>query len=271
MSTETTRYPEAPARSWLRHQVEQGELRLVFDPVGRDREAAAGCEADVFFERYGESRELLDAFFRPHDRATAWLALIDTDGSAVASARLVVPSDVPLNWDVCVAGDPWHMDPVGALEACGLDRSSTWDVASISVRRRSRGSGALWTAALCHGLFRVAQENEVSGTVAVLNEPARHLLDSTGIVYSTVPGATTLPFLGSPASTPVFADMQAMVANQRRLFPEAHRLITLGKGLDGIRVPAAADFRLRPRPAIDLRDAAGVYVHADQLSELSLS
>lgn len=258
------------APGWLHRQPPQDELRLVFDPTGSDREAAADCEADVFFERYGETREHLDAFFGPHERATAWLALLDGTGTAVASARLVVPSSAPLNWDVCVAGAPWHLDPVTALEGCGVPRLATWDVASISVRRRSRASGALWTAALCHGLFQVARENEVAATVAVLNEPARHLLDSTGIVYSTVPGASTHPFLGSPASTPVFADMEAMVANQRRHHPEAYRLITLGRGLDGIRVPPPEAFALRTRTAVDLRGevAAGL---PRQLSGLSRS
>ena len=225
-------------RSWIGRRAEAGDLRLVFDPVDADREAAARCEADVFGERYGESRALLDAFFAPHEAATTWLALVDPDGIAVASARLVLPSATPLNWDVCVSGAPWAMDPATAFAACGIDRSTTWDVASISVRRRSRGTGALWTAALCHGLFQVARENEVSATVAILNEPARYLLDSSGIIYATVPGASTRPFLGSPASTPVYADMEALVANQRRHFPEAHRLITMGMGLEGIQVPS---------------------------------
>ena len=260
--------PPAPAadRSWFGRRAEAGDLRLVFDPVDADREAAARCESDVFGERYGESRQLLDAFFAPHEAATTWLALVDAGGTAVASARLVLPSADPLNFDVCLSGAPWGMDPATAFAACGIDRGTTWDVASISVRRRSRGSGALWTAALCHGLFQVARENDVSATVAVLNEPARDLLDASGIVYATVPGASTRPFLGSPASTPVYAEMAALVSNQRRHFPEAHRLITLGSGLEGIQVPPAEGFRLRPRRSVDLRGSSSVSLRPRSLS-----
>ncbi len=266
MSLSTTDRQSGPARTWPTARPADAVLRLVFDPVGPDRDAAVDCEADVFFDRYGESREMLTEFFQPHEAATTWLAVVDAEGTAVASARLVLPSAAPLNWDLCVSGAPWHLDPSEALAACGVDRSSTWDVATISVRRRSRGEGALWTAALCHGLFEVSRENEVSATVAVLNEPARQRLDSMGIIYSTVPGAATHPFLGSPASTPVFADMAALVANQRRHFPEAHRLVTLGKGLDGVHVPPAAELRLRPRAAVDLRP-----VDLDRRSVLGLS
>jgi hypothetical protein len=229
-----------------------GYVRLVFDPQGAERQAAAHCEAAVFLDRFGDGPELLEECFGPHEQDTTWLALLDDSGVAVASARLVVPSAAPTKFEVYLSEEPWFLDPAASMAAVGLDRATTWDVASISVRRRSHGEGALWTAALCHGLFQVARANGVSATVAVLDEGARQLLALNGIVYTTVPGTWTADFCGSPASTPVYADMAAMVAEQRRAFPEAYRLITMGLGLDGVQLPGLAGFRLPPRE-LDLR------------------
>jgi len=234
-----------------------GRLRLVFDPRGADRKAAVECEADVFLDRFGDGAELLEECFGPHEADTTWLALIDDAGVAVASARLVVPGAAPTKYEVYLAEEPWFADPARLMGDARLNRATTWDVASISVRRRSHAQGALWTAALCHGLFQVAKVNEVTATVAVLDEGARQLLARHGIVYSTLPGTWTAEFCGSPASTPVYADMRAMVAHQRRAFPEAHRLVTMGLGLDGIDVPDLDGFRLHGREVdLRLRDSA---------------
>lgn len=228
-------------------------LRLVFDPVGADRRAAEDCEADVFADRFGETKEHLDRSFVGYEDATVFLALIDGQGVAVASARLIVASGAGLKTAEYMAGAPWGMDPARSMSVAGLDPSSTWDVATLSVRRRSRESGALWTAGLCHGLFQVARANSVSATVALMDEVARERLSSVGIVYDTLPGGFAAPFDGSPASTPVYAGMQTMIDNQRRDFPDAYRLITLGVGLDGIELPSFSGFRLSR--SVDLREA----------------
>lgn len=227
-------------------------LRLVFDPVGADLEAAVRCETDVFADRFGETRDHLDRSFVGYEHATVFLALIDARGVAVASARLIVASHAGLKTAEYMVDAPWGVDPARSMAAARLDPASTWDVATLSVRRRSRESGALWTAGLCHGLFQVARANAVSATVALMDEVARQHLASVGIVYNTLPGGFPAPFDGSPACTPVYADMQTMIDNQRRQFPDAYRLITLGVGLDGIELPPFSDFRLS-RP-VDLRD-----------------
>jgi hypothetical protein len=62
-----------------------------------------------------------------------------------------------------------------------------------------------------------------------------------------LPGTSAAPYLGSESSTPIVAHCAVVLENQRRNFPEAYRLVTLGVGLDGIGVPALDTLRLRPR------------------------
>ena len=78
-----------------------------------------------------------------------------------------------------------------------------------------------------------------------------------------LPGTHAAPYLGSPASTPVYGHFAEMADLQRRTNPEAHRLIDLGVGLDGISVPAAETFRLR-----DAGESEVAFV-ADRILEVS--
>jgi hypothetical protein len=117
-------------------------------------------------------------------------------------------------------------------------------------------------AALYHGLIKASAVNDVRGFVSLIDERVRRLLSMFGLVVHPIPGTTTAAYGGSQATTPVWADAAAFVGDQRRNNPEAYRLITLGVGLDGVRVPGPEAFRLR-RPAatrspfsrIDLTDA----------------
>lgn len=227
-------------------------LRLVFDPRGSDLEAAVACETDVFQDRFGETREHLDASFVGYEDASVFLALVDASGTAVASARLLVPGPAGTKTAEYMSAEPWGMDAQASMAGAGLDPATTWDVATLSVRRRSHATGALWTAALCHGLFQVARANGVSATVALMDEVARQRLAMMGIVYTTLPGASSQAFDGSPATTPVYADMQTMIDNQRRQLPDAYRLVGLGHGLDDIDLPPLAGFVLRR--SVDLRE-----------------
>jgi hypothetical protein len=50
----------------------------------------------------------------------------------------------------------------------------------------------------------------------------------------------------------VYAHFAPMLDNQRREFPDAYRLVTLGVGLDGILVPEPEAFVRRRAQLIDL-------------------
>jgi hypothetical protein len=81
-----------------------------------------------------------------------------------------------------------------------------------------------------------------------------------GIVYQAFPGCRPMPYCGSPASVPVYADMASMVSQQRRTLPEAHRLVTLGIGLDDVELPGPLGFVVPTPSVLDLRQAAGLPV-----------
>ncbi|WP_250445799.1 hypothetical protein [Actinotalea sp. C106] len=219
-----------------------------FAPEGELLESARECEAEVFLRWYGNTREQLVEEYGPYDDASAFLAIADQGGDVVGAVRLLAPGGrAGLKTLTDVAAPPWSVPGARVASAAGLDLGSTWEIATLGVRRQDRADGLRLSLALYHGLIAVCRANGMSSFVAVLDERVRRLLHSVGLLTQVLPGTSTAPYLGSAASTPVFARCAPVLDNQRQQFPDAYRLVTLGVGLDGVTVPPAEAFRLHDR------------------------
>lgn len=218
-------------------------LTMHFDVTGELLESARDCESEVFLRWYGNTREQLAEEYGPYEDSSAFLCVADETGEVLAAARLLAPGgSAGLKTLADVGRPPWGIDGPRSARAAGAELETTWDVATIGVRRQTQDTARL-SLALYHGVVNVCRANGMSGFVAVLDERVRRLLDSVGIVTRTLPGATAAPYLGSPESTPVYVLRSYMFDQQRRQFPDAYRLVTLGHGLDGIAVPELEHFR----------------------------
>lgn len=221
---------------------------MVFDARGALAEAARRCEAAAFDAHYGISRHQLDAEFTDFEESSVFLAICDADDVAMATARLVTPGPAGPKFVADLRRGPWDLDGLAAARDAGLDLSTTWDIATVGSRPQA---GRAVSLALYHGLHLAASVNDVTATVAVLNESVRRLLGMRGLFFDALPGARTMPFDGSPASTPVYARHAEQVATARRRNPEGYRLVIAGIGLDGISVPPRSAFELQ-RDAVRL-------------------
>lgn len=238
-----------------------------FDARGALEASARECEAEVFLRWFGNTREQLDEEYGPYEHRSVFLVIADGD-DVVAFVRLVTPGPAEgFKTLVDVAREPWGVDGVRSAAAAGIDLASTWEVATLGVRKGAANPGVL-SMALYHGLMTTARVNRMTTFVAVLDERVRRLLASVGIITRALPGTSTATYLGSPSSTPVYAHFAPMLDNQRREFPDAYRLVTLGIGLDGVSVPAPEAFRLRhPEHSLDLTTLEETALH-DTAAEL---
>ena len=233
-------------------------LQLVSD--GDLLTSALECEAEVFLRWYGNTEEQLAEEYGPYSDRSVFVAVADERGTVQATARLLTPAGAErgsatgpagppaLKTLVDVGRPPWSVDPVRAAAAAGLDPATTWEIATISVRQPTGPSGLRLSLALYHGLIAVSRANGMSAFVAVLDERVRRLLGTVGLATRTLPGTRPAPYLGSARSTPVYAHCAAVLDHQRRRFPDAYRLVTLGVGLDGVVVPALEEFTLGGSP-----------------------
>jgi hypothetical protein len=225
-------------------------LLMHFDAQGALRESALECEADVFAKWFGNTREELAEEYGPYERDSVFLVIADATDHVVAAVRLIAPGPSGFKTLADVGREPWNVDGLRSAAAVGMDLSTTWEVGTLGVRPSHAASGTRLSLALYHGLMTIARVNQMSSFVAILDERVRRLLSSVGIITRALPGTGTAEYLGSPSSTPVYAHFAPMLARQRREFPEAHRLVTLGIGLDGILVPEPAAFVRRPQSQV---------------------
>jgi len=211
-------------------------LRFVFDPEGEELEAALRCEADVFLEMYGNTAEEFEIEYGPYSDSTGFMTVLEEDGEAAATARFIAPGPAGLKTLNDVGRPPWEVDGLRSARAAGIDPDRTWDIATIAVRRGA-GRGGLCASALYHGLINATNANEIEFVVMIMDSHVRHLLTSVGMHGQALPGTKTAEYLGSPSSTPLWANVHRRLEQQRHDSPDAYRLISQGIGLDGITMP----------------------------------
>lgn len=211
-------------------------LRLVINPEGAELDSALECEAEVFFSAYGNTSEELEQEYGPYADQTGFMAVLDKEGQALATTRLIAPGPAGLKTLNDVAREPWKVDGLRAARAAGMDPARTWDVGTIAVRRSLEGS-ALCSAALYHGIVRAAQANSIDFIVMIMDEHPRRLLSAAGIQPNVLPGTGEGEYLGSARSIPLWANLHRMFEQQRRTNADAYRLIYQAVGLDGITLP----------------------------------
>ncbi len=196
---------------------------------------------------YGNTEAQFELEYGAYEDATVFMALVDEIGDVVAACRIITPSDAGLKTLNDAARSPWHVDGNRAARAARIDTSRTWDVATICIRPDAGANRMFAAAALYHGIFQAARANGIRSIVMIMDERARQLLTATGVTTTALPGTHPGPYLGSSASTPVYGHFAQMADLQRRLNPDAHRLIGQGIGLDGVTVPALESFLLPER------------------------
>lgn len=235
-------------------------LTLHFNVRGALLESALQCEEDVFLQAFGNTRAQLQDEYGPYNDQSVFAAVADADGYVLGACRLITPGPAGIKTLNDLAREPWGVDGLRSARAAGVDPANTWDVATLGVRKDARGSKMAISMALYHALVIATRVNEVSSITAILDEGARRVLSMAEFIMPALPGTRTGEYLGSPASTPVFGHPAAMIDAQRRMNPDAHRLMTLGIGLDGIVVPEESAFVLRPQLAAVPAMAATEYV-----------
>ncbi|MBM7519936.1 hypothetical protein [Nocardioides nitrophenolicus] len=217
-------------------------LRFVLDPLGEELAAALRCEADVFLERYGNTAAEFEVEYGPYLDATGFMTVLDEDDEAVATARFIEFGPAGLKTLNDLSRPPWGVDGLRSARAAGVDPERTWDIATVAVRPGA-GREGLCAAALYHGIVTAAFANDIEFVVMIMDSYPRQLLTALGMQTQVLPGTVTGEYLGSPSSTPLWANLHRMFERQRHEDPDAYRLIFQGAGLDGIALPT--DWRRR--------------------------
>lgn len=217
--------------------------------------ASRDCEAQIFFDAYGNTQQQLDEEYGPYEESSVFVAVTEAGGDVVAVSRLILPSDGGLKTLDDVSRPPWSVDGYASARSVGVDPMRALDIATIGVRRRMRGAGRLAWLALGHAATQVSRVNSLPDFVMIMDARARRLMTAVGCETFALPGTRPGPYLGSEESTPVWTNVARMLDVQRRDNPEGFRLVGMGVGFDGIVMPTITDYAI-PVGVPALRGAA---------------
>ncbi|WP_426565379.1 hypothetical protein ACPPVT_03150 [Angustibacter sp. McL0619] len=195
----------------------------------------------MFSRHYGNTRrDLADAYGR-YEHGCEFGAVLLGDGTAVAAVRLLRPSQRGLKSLRDAAGQPWCLPVARTRLAAGLAAEHTWDVATFGVDSDTVGPGRRITIALMSVMFGAFRDNGVTSFVAILDTRARRSLAGLGLRMHDLPGALAAPYLGSPASVPVYRHVAELHAEHADRFTEVH-----AQAFHGTRIPGLDECWTRP-------------------------
>ena len=207
-------------------------LRLLVAHTPTERDAARRVEAAVFLQAFGNTREVMEEEYGPYEARSRFVVVLDEDaGSALGVARLILPDATGRTKSLLdAARKPWELDVTASLRTAGLVGRPVWDVGSLAVDRRFRtgGAGAEVTVALCHGVLEYSLRSGTAGLVTILDDRILRIVRAMGMPWTTMSGARSEYYLGSPASTPCVMDMDAVTDSIRQRRPDVAPAIVDG-------------------------------------------
>jgi hypothetical protein len=199
-------------------------LRLLVAHTAAERDAAREVEGRVFLQAFGNTPDDMLREYGPYSERSRFVTVIDdAEGAALGAARLILPDDTGMVKTLAdVSGDPWRLPVPDSLRAAGLSGHPVWDVASLAVDRRYRAgaAGAEIMLALCYGIYQYSLLSGVPGLVTILDDRVLRLVRAMGGPWTPMPGATSRPYLGSPASTPCVCRVDSIAGSIRTRRPD---------------------------------------------------
>ena len=209
----------------------------VFAADAPESELARHVEREVFYEYFNNTPELLEAEYGPYEGSTVFVCALDhRRGLPAGAIRLVLPSPAGLK----SLGDVepvWghRIDDVMERTNLRLEADSAWDIATLAVDSEYRGKATdgLVSLGLYQGVAQLALQCQVKWVVTVLDLVVLNLIqEATSQVFERFAGLEPLPYLDSPASLPVYSDLDAYFARLETADPSMYEILFDGRGLE---------------------------------------
>lgn len=233
-------------------------------------DAARALEAEVFFETFGNTSDMLAAEYGPYDDVSCFVVVIDHHRGRVAGMiRLILDGQGSLKSLVDIEGEPWRTPLAEALAAAGiedLDPSDALDVTTLAVHPDYRGSATngLVSLALYQGLVRSAVVGGFRWLITILDVVVLDLIQSSSTApFHHYPGVEPMRYLDSPASVPVWCDVREWEPRIRERDPGMAEILFDSQGIEAAVSPPEYERAmtvarsLTSAAVLDLRDRPG--------------
>jgi hypothetical protein len=198
--------------------------------------AARYVERQIFGEAFGNTPDLLAQEYGRYEDTSIFFTVIDHRRRIpVGVTRAIMPSPAGMKSLDDIARD-WGQpaDEVWARAGLPPEQHLTWDCATLGTLPDYR-QGALFgliSMALYHPICALSTQWGFRWWVAIIDAPVLRVIQwRVGRPFIRYPGVPDMPYLGSPASVPVYADLDAWVARLRTKQPELYDVVFHADGL----------------------------------------
>lgn len=208
----------------------------VFGPHDPGADLARAVESAVFEQAFGNTAEVLAAEYGPFEPASLFVAVLDHRRRLpMASARLILPvQGGPGLKSALDLAPAWCSDPAELLAEHGLADAgpSTLDWATLAILPEYRSATVgLVQLAVFQTVVTVTRALQASHLLAIVDRSV-HVMSRLRYAQPFVPFAEARPYLGSPASIPVYLPLAAWEERLRLVDPVMHDVIFERRHLD---------------------------------------
>ncbi len=200
-------------------------------------ELARHVERIVFLETFGNTPELLDKEYAPYEEASIFLCVVDHLRHLPAGTmRVLLPSE--LGFKTLDDTLPVWGETIGAMAArtgIDIDLARTWDIATLAVAPEYRGKATmgLVSMGLYQALALATPRCGIEWLLAILDVPVFRMIRwKLRMPMAGFKGVTVRPYLGSPASMPVWCSVSDTERRIAASDPELHDLYFNGVGME---------------------------------------
>ena len=212
-----------------------------------ESELARHVEREVFYEFFENTPELLATEYGPYEDSTIFVCVLDHRRRLPAGViRLVLPSPAGFK-SLDDVEAVWGHRLEGVLERTGmsLETDRVWDVATLAVdsEYRGRATDGLVSLGLYQAVAQLALRCNVRWVVTILDLVVLDLIQqATSHAFEGFAGVEPMRYLDSPASLPVYCDLDAYFPRLETADPSTYELLYDGRGLE----PAVRPLELEP-------------------------
>jgi len=208
---------------------------------------ARHVERVVFLETFGNTPELLAKEYEPYDEASMFICVVDHLRSLPAGTmRILVPSESGFK-TIHDAAPVWgeSIQTMAMRTGLDIDLARTWDIATLAVAPEYRGKATmgLVSMGLYQALALASPRYGIDWLLAILDVPVFRMIRwRLRMPMAGFQGVTARPYLGSPASMPVWCNVGDTDRRLAQSDPELHALYFGGVGME----PAVRPLDLDP-------------------------
>jgi len=200
-------------------------------------ELARHVERVVFLETFGNTPELLIKEYAPYEEVSIFLCVVDHRRHLPAGTmRVLLPSGLgfkTLDDTVPVWGE--DIPTMAARTGIDIDLTRTWDIATLAVAPEYRGKATmgLVSMGLYQALALATPRCGIEWLLAILDLPVFRMIRwKLRMPMAGFKGVTAQPYLGSPASMPVWCNVSDTERRIAASDPAIHDLYFKGVGME---------------------------------------